>query len=43
MKEKLQERSLPGYILKHLTAFYFHISIQIFCTLFICFVFDGLL
>ena len=34
---------LPGYISKHLTAFYFNISILIFWTLFICFVFDGLL
>ena len=36
-KQKLQALTFPGYVL------YFHISIQIFCNLFICLVFDGLL
>ena len=31
------------YISKHSAALYFHISIWIFCILFICLVFDGLL
>ena len=31
---------LPDYISKHSTAFYFHISVHIFCALFICFVFN---
>ena len=35
--------TLPGHILYFLTALFFHISIRIFCTLFICLVFDGLL
>ena len=34
---------LPSYIFKYSKAFYFHISTQIFCILFICFVYDGLL
>ena len=38
--KNLQELTLPGYISKHLTAFYLHISTQIFCILLICFVFD---
>ena len=42
-KQKLQGLTLPGYILYFLTALYFHISIRIFCNLFICLVFDGLL
>ena len=35
--------TLPGYVLRFLTALYFHISIRIFCNLFICLVIDGLL
>ena len=42
-KQKLQVLTLPGYFSKHLTALYFRISIWIFCTQFICLVFDGLL
>ena len=42
-KEKLQVLTLSGYVLCFLTALYFHISIRIFCNLFICLVFDGLL
>ena len=42
-KKKLQVLTLPGYVLCFLTALYFHISIRIFCNLFICLVFDGLL
>ena len=42
-KQKLQVLNLPGYILYFLTAFFFHISIRIFYTLFIFLVFDGLL
>ena len=42
-KQKLQVLTLPGYVLYFLTALYFHISIRIFCNLFICLVFDGLL
>ena len=42
-EQKLQVLTLPGYVLYFLTALYFHISIQIFCNLFICEVFDGLL
>ena len=44
-KQKLQVLStnLLGYLLYFLTALYFHISIRIFCNLFICLVFDGLL
>ena len=34
---------MPGYISKFSTAFYFNISTQIFCILFICFVYDGIL
>ena len=32
-----------GFALYFLAAFYFHISVRIFCNLFICLVFDGLL
>ena len=39
----MQVLTLPGYVLYFLTALYYHISIQIFCNLFICLVFDGLL
>ena len=39
----LQVLSLPGYVLYFLTALHFHISVRIFCNLFICLVFDGLL
>ena len=39
----MQVLTLPGYVLYFLTALYFHILIQIFCNLFICLVFDGLL
>ena len=35
--------TLTVYISKHLTALYFHISIRIFRTLFIFWVFDGVL
>ena len=42
-QQKLEVLTLPGYILHSLTALYFHISIRIFCALFICLVFDGLL
>ena len=42
-RKKLQVLTLPGYVLYFLTALYFHISIRIFCNLFICLVFDGLL
>ena len=42
-KQKLQVLTFPGYVLHFLTALYFHISIRIFCNLFICLVFDGLL
>ena len=42
-KQKLQVLTIPGYILCFLTSLYFYISIQMFCTLFICLVFDGLL
>ena len=42
-KEKLQVLTLPGYVLYFLTALHFHISIRIFCNLFLCLVFDGLL
>ena len=42
-KQKLQVLTLPGYITKHLTALYSLILIWIFCTQFICLVFDGLL
>ena len=41
--KKLKVLTLPGYVLYFLKALYFHISIQIFCNLFICLVFDGLL
>ena len=41
--KKLQVLTLPGYVLYFLTVFYFRISIRIFCNLFICSVFDGLL
>ena len=39
----MQVLTLPGYVSKHLTAFYFQISSRVFCTLFICLVFSGLL
>ena len=42
-KKILQVLTLPGYVLYFLTALYFHISIRIFCNLFICLVFGGLL
>ena len=42
-RKKLQVLTLPGYVLYFLTALYFHISIRIFCNLFICLVFDDLL
>ena len=42
-RKKLQVLTLPGYVLYFLTVVYFHISIRIFCNLFICLVFDGLL
>ena len=42
-KQKLQVLTLPVYVLYFLTALYFRISIRIFCNLFICLVFDGLL
>ena len=38
VQEKLQVLSLPVYISKHSTALYFHASIRMFCTLFICYV-----
>ena len=41
-KQKLQVLTLPGYDLYFPTALHFHISIQIFCNLFICLIFDGL-
>ena len=40
--QKLQVLTLPGFILYFGAALYFHISIRIFCTLFINLVFDGL-
>ena len=40
---KLQVLTLPGYVLYFQTALYFHISNRIFCNLFTCLVFDGLL
>ena len=42
-QKKLQVLTLPAYVLSFLTALYFDISIQIFCNLFICLVFEGLL
>ena len=42
-KQKLQALTLPGYVLYFITALYFHISIRIFCNMFICLVFDSLL
>ena len=42
-KQKLEVLTLPGYVLYFLTALYFHISILIFCNLFICLVFNTLL
>ena len=42
-RKKLQVLTLPSYVLYFLTALYFHISNRIFCDLFICLVFDGLL
>ena len=42
-RKKLQVLTLPGYVLYFLTALHFHISIRIFCNLFLCLVFDGLL
>ena len=39
----MQVLTLPGFVLYFLTALYFDISIRIFCNLFICLVFDGLL
>ena len=42
-KKKLQVLTLPGYVLYFVTALYFHVSIRIFCNLFICLVFDGFL
>ena len=41
--KKMQVLTLPGYVLYFLTTLYFHISIRMFCNLFICLVFDGLL
>ena len=40
-KQKLQVLTLPGHILYFLTALFFHISIRISCTLFICLLFNG--
>ena len=42
-RKRLQVLALPSYVLYFLTALHFHISIRIFCNLFICLVFDGLL
>ena len=42
-EKKLLVLTLPGYVLYFLTTLYFHISIRMFCNLFICLVFDGLL
>ena len=42
-RKKSQVITLPGYVLYFLTALYFHITIRIFCNLFIFLVFDGLL
>ena len=39
----MQVLTLAGYVLYLLTALYFHISIRLFCNLFICLVFDGFL
>ena len=39
---KTARTNLTCYISKNSTAFYFYISIQTFCPLFTCFVFDGL-
>ena len=41
--QKLQAPTLPVYIYKYSIALNFHTSIGMFCTLFICFVFDGFL
>ena len=41
-RRKLQLLTIPGHILYFVTASFFHISIRIFCTLFIFLVFDGL-
>ena len=40
-KQKLQVLTLPGHILYFLTALFFHVSIRISCTLFICLLFNG--
>ena len=42
-KQKLQVLTLLSDVLYFLTALYFHISIRIFCNLFICLVFGSLL
>ena len=39
----MQVLTVPGYVLYFLTTLYFHISIRIFCYLFIFLVFDSLL
>ena len=41
-KQKLQILTLSGYILYFQIALYFHISIRVLWTLFICLIFDGL-
>ena len=42
-KQKLQVLTLLSHVLYFLTALYFHISIRIYCNLFICLVFGSLL
>ena len=42
-KQKLQVLTLSSYVLYFLKALYFHISIRIFCNMFICLVFGSLL
>ena len=45
-KKNEKHTASPNFTWLHiyfLTALYFHISIPVFCTLFICLVFDGLL
>ena len=43
MAQISKKKKKKWQVLTFLTALYFHISIRIFCNLFICLVFDGLL
>ena len=38
---KIASAKIIGYIFKHSIALYFHISIRVFCTIFISFVRNG--